>query len=149
MKFALLALLMGCTGPSADAPVSEPAWGAERPTQLRRYLVSLEFTPADPPMGELFEVVAHVKARDGTVLEDCVVKLDARMPDHGHGMETKPIDDPGVCPPTGTPGPCKHAGGVYTTTGFKFHMPGRWAVTVDVSGSEGIDSTAFDYEMAP
>jgi hypothetical protein len=141
---ALLGLL-ACGDPPPAAPdAATPAWGAEKSTQLNRYLVSLEFEPAKPPMGELFDVVASVKARDGTLLDDAKVTLNALMPQHGHGMATSPIDDPGVCDAANK---CRHPNGIYRTSGFKFHMAGDWSVTVDINGSEGMDSTSFVYGM--
>jgi hypothetical protein len=62
--------------------------------------------------------------------------VDARMPQHGHGMETKPKLREG-----------EPVDGIYLTDGFKFHMPGEWTVTVAVTGPLGEDTTTFLYDM--
>ena len=143
MTIALL-LLLGCGG-SEPAPEPEaPAWGAERATQQGKYRVAVELEPDPPPLGELFVVRTRVSMADGEPLEDAKVTVDATMPHHGHGMETRPLPDPGVCPEEGR---CVHEGGVYTTRGFKFHMRGPWTVTVDVEGPRGFDNTSFVYDL--
>jgi hypothetical protein len=126
-------------------PPAPPAWGDARTTQNGRYKISLETRPDVPPRGELFVVVAHFTELDGTPIEDGKVSLDARMPQHNHGMMTDPIDDPGKCDATGAN--CRHAGGVYETSGFKFHMGGEWTITVDVVGPRGSDSTSFAFSQ--
>jgi hypothetical protein len=117
-------------------------WGSPRATQQGRYTVELSTDPTEPPMGELFVMQAVLRDREGQLLEQAKVKLDARMPQHNHGMATDPIDDPGVCT---TPTDCRHPGGVYRTAGFKFHMPGEWTVSVEILGPEGQDSTTVIY----
>ena len=138
--------LIACGAPEPNAPV---AWGAPKPTQSGRYLVGLDFVPETPPSGELFTVRATFTEKDGTPIDDGSVKLNARMPQHNHGMMTDPVNDPGVCPGVALPaaGDCKHPGGLYETSGFKFHMGGQWTITVDVVGPRGPDSTSFVYDM--
>lgn len=142
MRFFLLALL-GCGG--GAEPAAPPGFGAERETQLRRYKVDLKLVPDPPVMNELFRAEVGVRAKDGGVIEDAKVLLNARMPQHGHGMETDPVNDPGVCGEGG----CKHPGGRYGAEGFRFHMPGEWTVTVEIDGPEGADSTSFVYDLSP
>lgn len=147
MRIALaLVLWVGCTAP---APLEEPSYdagfGAMKRTQVGRYRVGLELDPSPPVLGELFRVQARVELKDGTPLETAVVDLNARMPEHEHGMETRPRVRPGACsgdtdaPPTR----CPHPGGLYIADGFKFHMSGSWTVSVELDGPAGPDSTDF------
>lgn len=149
-----LLLLLGCgqappsttTNPS-EAPVAAPeapkALGGE--TQRGAYVVALELVPNPPPLSELFEVkVTLTDPQTGAPISDATVSVDAQMPQHGHGMSTDPIDDPGSCDAAGV---CTHPGGVYRTTGMKFHMPGRWSVSVDVNGPKGADRLVLPYEL--
>lgn len=138
----VLFLWLACLGPREEAGSAMRTWGAPRATQQGRYTVELSADPAVPPMGELFVMQAILRDREGELVEDAKVKLDARMPQHNHGMATDPIDDPGECV---TPKDCRHSGGVYRTSGFKFHMPGEWTVSVEIVGPEGQDSTTVLY----
>lgn len=155
--FVLVFLASGCGSSPEAAPGAAPpgapaaaeggpgaSWASVRWTQGRKYQVELATTPEPPVLGELFVMHAHLLDRDGLPIEDAKVALDARMPQHDHGMATDPVDEPGVCDTTGA---CSHPGGVYHTSGFKFHMTGDWTVTVDVTGPLGHDSTSFVVPM--
>ena len=83
------------TAPSKQV-VDNTNWGAAKATQSGKYLVTLQNLPEPPAMGELFTLQATVTFADGKPVEKATVKLDARMPQHNHGMETDPIDDPGL-----------------------------------------------------
>ncbi len=143
MRVLILLGLWGCAG--TPAPETPAGWGATRPTQGGKYKVDLAITPDPPPMGELFRVDAVVSNKDGTPLDGGKVKLNALMPQHGHGMATEPQMDPGQCDENKV---CKHPDGKYWAEGFKFHMGGEWTITVEVEGPLGPDSTSFVYEMA-
>lgn len=148
MKRCLFVVLFAFGCGSAEAPLSEAeadaGWTSTRETQTRKYEVTLELVPDPPQMGELFVVRATLRDRAGVPIEDAKVLLDARMPQHDHGMMTDPVDEPGVCDAAGA---CTHPGGVYETSGFKFHMGGEWTILVTVEGPNGLDNTSFLYEM--
>jgi hypothetical protein len=143
---ALLALL-ACTEapaptgtppvPTAAAPtVATPTDAAPLVTARKLYRITWRTEPTPPPLSTLFEIEATLTDAAGTPVPDATVRIDARMPQHGHGMATKPEDDPGVCD---TSGVCTHADGVYRTRGMKFHMPGEWTLRFDVEGPAGTD----------
>jgi hypothetical protein len=149
--FSLL-LLLACgqappstttTTPTEAAPNAPKALGGE--TQRGAYKVALELVPDPPPLSELFEVkVTLTDPQTGAPIPDATVSVDAQMPQHGHGMSTDPIDDPGQCDAAGA---CVHPDGVYRTTGMKFHMPGKWSVSVDVIGPRGTERLVLPYEL--
>lgn len=120
---ALLSLLLACSAPPPT-------------TEAGLYLVEWTTSPAPVPLNTLFEVRTTLRdAKTGLPVEDATVTVDATMPQHGHGMVTRPEADPGVCDPA----PCRHPGGVYTMRGMKFHMPGEWTVHFAVKGPAGED----------
>jgi hypothetical protein len=107
-----------------------------------RGLYRLRWTPnpAPLPLNALFEVEVQLTDASGAPVDGATVRVDARMPEHGHGMATKPEPDPGACAvgPEGAP-VCTHPGGRYLTRGMKLHMPGKWVFTFDVTGPAGSD----------
>lgn len=118
--------------PAAPAP--------EGVTALGHYRLTWTTEPSPVPLAQLFEIEATLTdARTGAPIEDAEVRIDARMPQHGHGMATKPQDDPGACTGEGQARTCRHPGGRYRTRGMKFHMPGEWTLSFDVSGPAGAD----------
>jgi hypothetical protein len=142
-----LGVLGACTGTAEQPGTSSqagPVFGTPQLTQVGRYRVGVAFEPDPPPMGELFTATATVMLPDGTPLETGVVTLDARMPQHDHGMETRPRVREGDCDPEGA---CRHPDGVYVADGFKFHMSGDWTVLLTVDGPRGPDSTSFVFRM--
>ncbi len=101
-------------------------------------------------MGELFDVRARLTLPDGTPVENAKVTIDARMPEHAHGMQTDPKPDPGACAPVASPDAaplCSHPNGEYLSRGFKFHMSGLWSIGVQVDGPRGSDSTSFEFHL--
>lgn len=123
----------GCSTPEPVEPVQR-SWGAEKLTQVQRYRVEMALDPEPPELGELFVAKARVSLPDGTRVPTAVVTLDARMPQHDHGMETRPVMRDGV-----------DEAGWYVADGFKFHMGGDWTLYVRIEGPGGPDSTTFVY----
>jgi hypothetical protein len=123
----ILALLLACRSPEAPTvPL----------TVSKRYGVTWTTVPTPVPLSELFTLEAVVTdAKTGAPVEDATVRINATMPQHGHGMATRPEDDPGVCGEGG----CRHPGGVYRTRGMKFHMQGDWLLRIEVDGPKGAD----------
>jgi hypothetical protein len=127
----LLALAALFLGACHEAAPPDPR--ANLRTEKGTYLVSWRPVPDPIPLSTLFVVETTVRdAETGAPVEDATVTVDARMPAHGHGMQTRPETDPGACD-GGAPPTCRHPGGVYTTRGMNFHMPGEWALLVDVT----------------
>jgi hypothetical protein len=143
VTLGLLAITTACGSASREAPPASEPGVFHRTTQTGYYDVDVTFDPRVPAAGELFTVTAVVHEKDGRPMERGKVTLDARMPQHGHGMETKPVQDEGTC----TGDVCTHPGGRYRAEGFKFHMPGAWTVTIDVVGPRGPDNTSFVVEL--
>lgn len=142
-------LLVWAWGCVTEPTVAPPPPG-ELTTAGGHYRLVWTPVPKPVPLAELFEVQTKLlDARTGAPVEDGSVHVDARMPQHGHGMATKPEDDPGVCPtgaPKGSPD-CRHPGGVYVTRGMKFHMMGSWTMTFDVTGPAGADRVETEYRL--
>jgi hypothetical protein len=57
------------------------------------------------------------------------------MPQHGHGLPTKPVV-------TRTLGD-----GTYVVDGMKFNMGGWWIVTVGIDGESGRDVVTFNLKL--
>jgi hypothetical protein len=94
-------------------------------------------------MGELFSVSTTLMDAEGKPLEQGSVSVDARMPQHGHGMTTRPVADPGRCEGT----VCSHPEGIYRMDGMKFHMQGEWTVVFTVEGPAGPDQAEARYRL--
>lgn len=108
--------------PKAEAP--KAALTGAGSGELSDVRVQLHFEPKAPKVGQMFTVHTHVtRAGKPVAVTDFVV--DSTMPEHGHGMMTKPQHK--------SSGP-----GIHASEGFKLHMHGKWvfAVTGKVDGKE-------------
>jgi hypothetical protein len=121
----------------ADAPrkVGTPArLSARGEADVLRF--TLELRPNPPELGAFFEVITHVTGEGGEPVEDAVLTLDARMPGHGHGMNTRPAHRP-------------LGGGRYLSEGMRFHMPGRWKLMVEAATESVSDRAEIVFVQPP
>lgn len=141
---------------TADANPGTAVSGAIA-TKGGRYTLTWSPEPAPVPFNTLFAVRTQL-FHNGTPVSDGTVRVNASMPQHGHGMMTRPIDDPGVCAPTAPAKPttppdppadppvCTHPDG-YRTDGLKFHMQGEWLLHFEVNGPAGPDRLDVPYSL--
>jgi hypothetical protein len=74
----------------------------------------------------------HVETPDGRPVENAAITVDGDMPQHGHGLPTRPQ----VTEYLGN--------GDYRVEGLKFHMPGWWIVEFDVQAGGETDHVTFN-----
>jgi hypothetical protein len=91
---------------------------------------------ADPiPQGRLHSWTLHLETASGTRVDSASIAVDGGMPQHGHGLPTKPVVT-------------RHPGnGDHIVDGMKFNMGGWWVVKFSVSSSAGADSLVFNIKL--
>lgn len=91
---------------------------------------------SDPiPQGRLHTWTLHLETASGTPVDSASIAVDGGMPQHGHGLPTKPVVT-------------RHAGnGDHIVEGMKFNMGGWWVVKFRVSSSAGTDSLVFNIKL--
>ena len=90
----------------------------------------------DPiPQGRLHSWTLHLETASGTPVDSASIAVDGGMPQHGHGLPTKPVVT-------------RHSGnGDHIVEGMKFNMGGWWVVKFRVSSSAGADSLVFNIKL--
>ena len=78
----------------------------------------------------------NVATADGEPLTGALVYLNAGMPEHGHGLPTRPAVTQEISP------------GKYLVEGVKFNMTGWWEIYVAVQKVPASDVTTFNYMVA-
>jgi hypothetical protein len=110
---ALLLLLAAGVGAEACQPPTD--FAARDRLTARDVVVMYRTVPATIEIGRHFIVEAVVCATPPPQ----ALRVDARMPEHNHGMNYRPT--------VAAKGP-----GRYVAEGLLFHMPGRWELVFDV-----------------
>jgi hypothetical protein len=84
------------------------------------------------PVNKLHGWRIYVETADGKPVTDASISIGGEMPQHGHGMPTKPVVSRNL------------GGGVYEIEGMKFQMPGWWAVSFTISSDGVSDKVTFN-----
>ncbi len=83
------------------------------------------------PQGKLQSWTLHLENAAGAPVDSASVAVDGGMPQHGHGLPTRPQ----VTEYLGN--------GDYRVEGLKFHMPGWWIVEFDIASGDQTDHVTF------
>lgn len=84
------------------------------------------------PINAIHTWVLHVETPSGEIVADAVIRVDGDMPEHGHGLPTRPEV-------TGYLG-----NGDYRVEGMKFQMPGWWVMDFDITLDGQSDQVQFN-----
>jgi hypothetical protein len=129
-------------GGDVTSPDTNPMGNPRRTmTSNGEFFVTYGPEPAPIPLNEIFKIEVSVYDTDEmeTPVEGASIEVEARMPKHGHGMNTDPVIE-------------KESNGVYIADGLKFHMPGtpeaKWVITVTVETSDTSDEARFEVVTA-
>ena len=120
---AWLAVSAGVAG-ACEPPVGFTARGRLTANDV---VVLFRTVPATIEIGRHFAVEAVVCATPPTQ----TVRVDARMPEHRHGMNYRPTV-------------AATADGRWVAQGMMFHMPGRWQLVFDVERGGRTERLATD-----
>ena len=87
------------------------------------------------PQGRLHRWTVHLETASGAPVDSATMVVDGGMPQHGHGLPTKPR----VTRELGN--------GDHLVEGMKFNMGGWWVVKFRVNASAGNDSLVFNLKL--
>ena len=127
LSLAALAATTGCMSPPQDLDLA-----LTRPTVENRYVVTLK-PPAKPAaINQLHEWQVKLSTVAGVPVTGARIQVDGGMPQHGHGLPTKPqvtreLPDGG-----------------YLIEGMKFSMTGWWEIKLAIDGPVGADQVTFN-----
>lgn len=126
-RAALLAAFVAAFAPVAAAAdvCGATLAGTRRTVEDSRYTIVYVTAPDPVAVRAHFVVDFAVCPRGGAPAAQSV-RIDAAMPEHGHGMNYRP-------------GVTATASGQYRAEGMLFHMPGRWDIAFDVVAGSRTD----------
>jgi hypothetical protein len=79
--------------------------------------------------------ILHIETETGVPVEGATVEVDGGMPEHNHGLPTKPR----VTEELG--------GGDYKLDGLRFHMSGYWEILVTVTTDAGVSKVTIPLQL--
>ena len=99
-----------------------------------RYVATLEpGKPLRPRQMQTVRVV--VRDADGRAIDEAQISIDGGMPQHGHGLPTRPRVTRNL------------GDGTYEIEGVRFNMGGWWEFKIAVAGSRGADTVTFNLDL--
>ena len=87
------------------------------------------------PRGRLQRWTLHLETAQGAPVDSAAVAVDGGMPQHGHGLPTKPRVTRAL------------GNGDHLVEGIKFNMGGWWVVKFRVRAAAGTDSLLFNVRL--
>lgn len=116
-------------------PPADLDYARTRVSEGGRYRAS--YTPAGDsiPQGRLQTWTLHLETTDGSPVDTATVTVDGGMPQHGHGLPTRPVVTTHL------------NNGDHLVEGMKFNMGGWWVVKFRVSAAAGMDSIVFNLKL--
>ena len=119
------------TAPSTAAP----DLARTRTTENRLFVVAIAPDDREPEIGRLSSWTIEIRHPDGRPVDGARLAIDGGMPDHDHGLPTRP--QPGA----------ELGDGRYRVNGVKFTMPGRWVLSFEISTADGRDRAVFNVQL--
>jgi hypothetical protein len=99
------------------------------------YQVSWRSDTDRVPLNQIHTWTLHVETADGLPVENATILVDGGMPQHGHGLPTRPE----VTEYLGN--------GDYRVEGLRFQMTGFWEVKFNISSAGQSDSITFNLTL--
>jgi hypothetical protein len=132
--FCLVATVVaaGCTTPPPDLDLA-----LTHATAQGKFIVSLQPPRPSPDINQIHAWQVKVVSATGVPVRQARIAVDGGMPQHGHGLPTRPqvtreLEE-----------------GAYLLEGMKFSMPGWWEIKLAINAAEGSDKVTFNTMVSP
>jgi len=126
--------MMMIHGTAAKRPAAGEFGLGPRTSAGGRYVATLE--PATPLRPRQMQTVrVSVRDADGRAIDEARISVDGGMPQHGHGLPTRPRVTRNI------------GDGIYEIEGVRFNMGGWWEFKLAIAGSRGADTVTFNLDL--
>jgi hypothetical protein len=130
---ATASVLTGCM--LFARPPKDLDYSRTRTSEAGRYRATIHPQGDSIPQGKLQRWTLHLETVDGAAVDSAQVAVDGGMPQHGHGLPTKPRVTRAL------------GHGDHLVEGMKFNMGGWWVVKFRVTAAPGADSVVFNVKL--
>lgn len=129
---ALAALgLAGCATRPANLDLA-----LDKASSTGAYEVALVPPATAPAINQIHSWTVKLSDSAGTPVHGALFTVDGGMPQHGHGLPTKPRVSNEL------------ESGTYRLDGMKFSMRGWWVIKLNIHGPQGADTVTFNTVVA-
>ena len=126
--------MMMIHGTGAKRPAADEFGLGPRSSAAGRYVATL--APASPLRPRQMQTVrVTVRDAEGRAIDDAQISIDGGMPQHGHGLPTRPRVTANL------------GDGVYEIEGVRFNMGGWWEFRLAIAGPRGADTVTFNLDL--
>jgi hypothetical protein len=123
----LTTTLTACAAPPRDLDLT-----LRHPSAEGRYVVQMQPPATAPAINQIHAWQIRLTSPDGAPVRDARIAVDGGMPQHGHGLPTRPQVTREL------------ADGTYLMEGMKFSMTGWWEIKLAVQAPAGADTAVFN-----
>jgi len=116
-------------------PPANLDYSRTRTSEAGHYRATIHPQGDSIPQGRLHRWTLHLETVNGAPVDSAKLLVDGGMPQHGHGLPTKPR----VTRDLGN--------GAHLVEGMKFNMGGWWVVKFRVAAAQGPDSLVFNLKL--
>ena len=123
--------------PTVPAPTPTPGldFSKTRLSENGLFRVSYASSQNIVPVNQIHQWTLHVETADGQLVENATISVDGDMPEHGHGLPTRPQ----VTEYLGN--------GDYRVEGVKFQMGGWWVMDFTITSDNHTDAVHFNMKL--
>lgn len=121
------ATMTGCMTPPPELDVS-----LQHPSQAKKFIVTVQPPAAPPAINQIHSWQVKLSSPSGAPISHARISVDGGMPQHGHGLPTRPQVTREL------------ADGTYLLEGMKFSMTGWWEIKLAIDAPEGTDKVTFN-----
>ena len=126
--------MMMIHGTGAKRPAASEFGLGPRASAAGRYVATLE--PGKPLRPRQMQtVLVVVRDADGRAIDEAQISIDGGMPQHGHGLPTRPRVTRNI------------GDGIYEIEGVRFNMGGWWEFKLAIAGFSGADTVTFNLDL--
>lgn len=122
-----LLLLSACGTPPPNLDLT-----LQHASAAGKFMVRMEPPATGPAIQQLHAWQLRLSTPDGTPVSQARIAIDGGMPQHGHGLPTRPRITHELAP------------GVYALEGMKFSMTGWWDLRLSIQAGPVADNVVFN-----
>ena len=128
----LLAIAIGVMAARMNHVPSDLDYSTTRLSDNGLFHVSYTASTGAVPVNQMHQWTLHVETADGQPIDDAEITVDGDMPQHGHGLPTKPRVTKNL------------GNGDYLVEGMKFQMGGWWLMDFTITSNGQTDAVHFN-----